>query len=158
MPVIKRNTVKTNAKTCSRGKMLKHDLLEYVDELYAGMVEGNVYCAQIEISSGESLKIERVGNVGSNGSRGKHQEDGKEFDSNEKIFAPLSGVFYRCPSPSSPPFVEDGGAIRQGRVICLVEAMKVMNEIKSPKTCVISQILAQNGKHVKKGDPLFVIK
>lgn len=73
-----------------------------------------------------------------------------------RINAPLSGVFYRAPAPSAPPFVEEGSMVKKGDVICIIEAMKVLNEIKAPRDGKVASVHAQNGKHVKKADLLFV--
>lgn len=71
--------------------------------------------------------------------------------------APLSGIFFRAPSPSSPAFVEEGSMVHAGDVLCIIEAMKVMNEIKAPRAGRVQKILGANGKHVKKGDIVFYI-
>jgi acetyl-CoA carboxylase biotin carboxyl carrier protein len=73
------------------------------------------------------------------------------------IKSPLVGVFYRAPSPESPPFVEAGAPIKKGDTLCIVEAMKVMNEIKSEYDGSIGEILVENGKPVEYGQVLFVI-
>lgn len=75
-----------------------------------------------------------------------------------KIAAPISGVFYRSSSPSSPPFIDIGGRVQAGEVVCIIEAMKVMNEIKALSSGVVAEVLGVNGKHVKKGDILFIIE
>jgi len=74
------------------------------------------------------------------------------------IKAPMSGIFYRSPSPSSPPYVREGDVIEANSIVCLIEAMKVFNEIKSDSKCKIIKCLAENGKFVNEGDNLFVIE
>ncbi len=74
------------------------------------------------------------------------------------IKSPLVGVFYRAPSPESPPFVEVGTAVKKGDTLCIVEAMKVMNEIKSDYAGSVSEILVENAKPVEYGQVLFVIQ
>ncbi|MBI4668667.1 MAG: acetyl-CoA carboxylase biotin carboxyl carrier protein [Elusimicrobia bacterium] len=74
-----------------------------------------------------------------------------------EVAAPLSGVFYRAASPSAPHFVEDGSSVKAGDILGIIEAMKVMNEIKAPRPGKIARIFAVNGKHVKKGDKIFLI-
>lgn len=73
------------------------------------------------------------------------------------IKAPLVGTFYRAPSPESPPFVEVGSTVKKGDTLCIVEAMKVMNEIKSDYDGTIKEILVENAKPVEYGQVLFVI-
>ena len=76
----------------------------------------------------------------------------------ETIKAPMSGIFYRAPSPSSPPYVREGDSVKEGQVICVIEAMKVFNEIKAEEDCVILKVLTENGKPVEPNQDLFLIK
>lgn len=77
--------------------------------------------------------------------------------SGETINSPLAGVFYRAPRPDADPFVEDGGNVAAGQVLCIVEAMKLMNEITAERACKIVKILVENAEAVEEGQPLFVI-
>jgi len=74
------------------------------------------------------------------------------------IDSPMVGTFYRSASPDSDPFVEVGGRVDDEKVICIVEAMKVMNEIKAEMRGVITEILVGDGEPVEFGQPLFLIK
>lgn len=74
------------------------------------------------------------------------------------IKAPLVGIFYKAPSPESPPFVEVGSKIKKGDTLCIVEAMKVMNEIKSDYDGIVKEILVENAKPVEYGQALFVLQ
>jgi acetyl-CoA carboxylase biotin carboxyl carrier protein len=71
------------------------------------------------------------------------------------ISSPFVGTFYRAPSPEAPVFVEAGQAVRKGQVVCIVEAMKLMNEIEAESEGKIEEILVQNGEHVEYGQHLF---
>src|SRR6188768_84945 len=71
------------------------------------------------------------------------------------ISSPFVGTFYRAPSPEAPSFVEVGQAVRKGQVVCIVEAMKLMNEIEAESEGRIEEILVQNGEHVEYGQHLF---
>jgi acetyl-CoA carboxylase biotin carboxyl carrier protein len=73
------------------------------------------------------------------------------------IKSPMVGTFYRSPSPSSPPFAEVGQAVKIGDVICIVEAMKMMNQIEADKAGTIEAILVENGEPVEFDQPLFSI-
>lgn len=73
------------------------------------------------------------------------------------VKAPMVGTFYRAPNPSSPAFVEVGTAVKEGDSLCIIEAMKLLNEIEADKTGVIKEILVENGEPVEYGQPLFVI-
>jgi acetyl-CoA carboxylase biotin carboxyl carrier protein len=73
------------------------------------------------------------------------------------VKAPMVGTFYRAPNPSSPSFVEVGQTVKEGEPLCIIEAMKLLNEIEADKSGVIQEILVQNGEPVEYGQPLFVI-
>jgi acetyl-CoA carboxylase biotin carboxyl carrier protein len=74
------------------------------------------------------------------------------------IIAPLTGVYYSLPSPSSAPFVEIGATVQAGQVVCIIEAMKVFNELKSEVSGTVSAILPKNGQLVQKNDALIRVK
>ncbi len=74
-----------------------------------------------------------------------------------KISSPMAGTFYRAPSPTSSPFVNEGDMVTAGQTVCIVEAMKMMNEIKADKAGKIVKILIENGQPVEKGADLFCI-
>ena len=74
------------------------------------------------------------------------------------ITCPIVGTFYRAPSPDAPPFVDAGAKVRKGQVICIIEAMKLMNEIESELDGVIVRALVENGQPVEYGEPLFLIE
>ena len=71
------------------------------------------------------------------------------------ITAPLVGTFYAAPAPGEAPFVQPGDAVKKGQTVCLMEAMKMMNEVKAPCDCVIEAVLQQDGALVSFGDPLL---
>lgn len=73
------------------------------------------------------------------------------------VKSPMVGTFYRSSAPGSPAFVEIGSAVREGQTICIIEAMKLLNEIESDASGVITQILVENGQPVEFGQPLFII-
>lgn len=72
--------------------------------------------------------------------------------------SPMVGTFYRAPSPDNPPFIEAGQKAAKGAVLCIIEAMKVMNEIKAESSGTVIEILVENGENVEYGQPLFKIK
>ena len=72
--------------------------------------------------------------------------------------SPMVGTFYRSPSPSAPSFVELGQTVKEGQTLCIIEAMKLMNEIEAEKSGVVKAILVENGQPVEYGEPLFVIE
>jgi len=76
----------------------------------------------------------------------------------EYVTSPFVGTFYRAPSPDGEPFVEVGDSIAPGQVLCIVEAMKLMNEIEAETAGILVEILVENGKPVEYGDRLFRIE
>jgi acetyl-CoA carboxylase biotin carboxyl carrier protein len=81
-----------------------------------------------------------------------------EVAAGHHVKSPMVGTFYLSPSPGAKAFVEVGSAIKQGETICIIEAMKILNEIEADKTGTVTQILCDNGQAVEYGQPLFVIE
>ena len=75
----------------------------------------------------------------------------------DTINSPMVGSFYRAASPDSSPFVDVGATIKKGDVLCIIEAMKLLNEIESEHDGIIKKILVENGQPVEFGEPLFII-
>lgn len=73
------------------------------------------------------------------------------------VNSPMVGTFYRAPSPGAGPFVNVGDTVKEGQTICLIEAMKLLNEIEADKSGVVKEILVENGAAVEYGQPLVVI-
>ena len=74
------------------------------------------------------------------------------------VTAPMVGTFYGAPSPGAKPFVDIGAEVKEGQVLCIIEAMKMMNQIESDKSGRVTAVLAKNGEPVEFGQPLFVIE
>lgn len=74
------------------------------------------------------------------------------------VTSPIVGMFFRSPSPEAPHFVEEGSVVKKGQVLCIIEAMKLMNEIESDTDGVISKVLVENNQPVEYGEPLFLIE
>ncbi len=74
------------------------------------------------------------------------------------IEAPMVGTFYRAPSPTAEPYVREGDVVKEGQVLCIIEAMKLMNEIESKTGGRVARILVENGQPVEYGQPLFLIE
>lgn len=86
------------------------------------------------------------------------KEESADDQKLKTITSPIVGIFHRAPSPESPPFVEVGSTVRNGQVLCIIEAMKLMNEIESDRDGTVAQILIENGQPVEYGEPLFRIE
>ena len=73
------------------------------------------------------------------------------------VTSPMVGSFYRAPSPGADAFVQVGDTVKEGQTLCIIEAMKLLNEIESDKAGVVKEILVENGQAVEYGQPLFLI-
>jgi len=74
------------------------------------------------------------------------------------VKSPMVGTFYRAPEPTAPPFVSPGDRVQKGQVLCIIEAMKLMNEIESDMDGVVAEVLVDNGQAVQFGQPLFRVE
>lgn len=79
-------------------------------------------------------------------------------DTGHKVTSPMVGTFYRAPSPGASNFVEIGSTVKEGQTICIIEAMKLLNEIECDKSGVVKAILVENGQPVEFGQALFIIE
>ncbi|HEX8408566.1 MAG TPA: acetyl-CoA carboxylase biotin carboxyl carrier protein [Thermoanaerobaculia bacterium] len=155
------------------------EILELIDRV----AERGIHSIEIE-QSGTKLKIEgkssqshvfHVGEMKSESAPSialssapsvpeltKAEEKAKAEEESEAglhiITSPIVGTYYRSPSPESPPFVNVGDKISKGKVLCIVEAMKLMNEIESDIDGVIARIYPSNGQPVEYGEKLFAVK
>ena len=84
-------------------------------------------------------------------------EDDSDEPEGEVVKSPMVGTFYRAASPGSDPFVEVGSTVKAGDTLCIVEAMKLLNEIESDFAGTVKAILVENGQPVEYGEPLFII-
>lgn len=105
------------------------------------------------------IVVEREKIVDAQAARERSQEEVQKIEvKTVEIRAPMVGTFYRAPAPESPPYVESGQTIEPGQVICILEAMKLMNEIKSEIKGKILEVLVDNAEPVEFGQPLFLIE
>jgi acetyl-CoA carboxylase biotin carboxyl carrier protein len=131
--------------------------------------------AELEITEGEEkVRINRAGNVSQApaASAASHQvvaaapaaiaapvvaPEAPAAPEGHVVKSPMVGTFYRSSAPGSKPFVEIGQSVTAGETLCIIEAMKLLNEIESDQTGVIKSILVENGQPVEYGQPLFVV-
>ena len=109
--------------------------------------------AHFMVSQGAPLPVQAV--VPPHHAAGQQPTIAEEGD---VITSPIVGTFYRSASPDSPPFVEQGSRVAKGQTLCILEAMKVMNELEAEFDCIILDVLPENGKMVEFGTPLFKVK
>ena len=86
------------------------------------------------------------------------ESPGVEFPEGSLVRSPMVGTFYRSPSPGSRAFVEEGDSVKIGDTLCIIEAMKILNQIECEKAGTIKRILVENGQPVEYNEPLFVIE
>ena len=162
----KKNTKKTtasNKKVAKKGQ--ESPILKDVKQLYTFMQDNNldtieydhkgVYLRLVKAKSSMiPVPVSVSGAISSaNGAVIPTEEQYKEV-----IKSSLMGIFFRGSTPSAPPFVKEGARVEKGDVICLIEAMKVFNEVRAEFPCIIKKVLVENGKPVKQGDILFAIE
>ena len=75
-----------------------------------------------------------------------------------EVLSPMPGTFYRAPSPDDPPYVKEGDSVKKGDPLCIIEAMKIMNEIEAEDNGVIQKIFIESGQSVEFNQPLFIIE
>jgi acetyl-CoA carboxylase biotin carboxyl carrier protein len=100
-----------------------------------------------------------MGGAAPGGSASGPAAEGKPAEpAGHQLKSPMVGTFYRAPSPGAPSFVEVGQSVTKGQTLCIIEAMKLLNEIESDVAGTIKAILVENGQPVEYGQPLFVIE
>ena len=88
----------------------------------------------------------------------KNDKPSTADDTGEKVLSPMPGVFYSAQSPDKPPFVSEGDKVKIGQTLCIIESMKIMNEIESEQSGTIKKILVNNSDPVEFNQPLFIIE
>ena len=142
--------------------MLDKKINETIDTLIKKIKDNNLGSIKfsnkinsIEISNNSN---DRIYNQNSNKSLSKSTKIDHEINNNLiSIDSPMVGIIYLTPKPSSPPYAKKGQKIKKGDTICLIEAMKTFNEIKSDRDCTIKAVMVKNGEAVEFGQPLFDI-
>jgi acetyl-CoA carboxylase biotin carboxyl carrier protein len=112
----------------------------------------------VSAASPMSVRMPAESSGSDNGSGEESTGEEKLASNLKQIKSPMVGTFYRAPAPGSEPFVDIGQAVAAGQTVCIVEAMKLMNEIGSDFNGVIRRVLTENGQPVEYGQPLFLIE
>ena len=119
---------------------------------------------EFSIQEGDTkIKMSRRGSASTPGEpvvavRTKTEEPAEETVDENYIISPIVGTFYSAPSPDAAPFVKVGDVVKAGQTVCILEAMKLMNEIESDYDCEIEAVLVSNEQKVEYGQPLFKVK
>nr|QGT50583.1 acetyl-CoA carboxylase, biotin carboxyl carrier protein [uncultured Elusimicrobia bacterium] len=125
------------------------DTIEYDQKgLYLRLVKAKPAVVPVPVNLGGAVAAS-----GASAAAGVQQEQYKDV-----IKSSLTGIFFRGSTPSAPPFAKEGARVNKGDVICLIEAMKVFNEVRAEFPCIIKKVLVENGKPVKQGEALFAFE
>ena len=143
--------------------MLDKKIIEHIDLLIKKVKDNNLGSIKfsnktnsIEISNNSIIQTSNQNSQNILPANSKNLQN----DNSDKLLtidSPMVGIVYLTPKPSSPPFAKKGQKIKKGDTICLIEAMKTFNEIKSDRDCVIKTVMVKNGEAVEFGQPLFDI-
>ena len=115
--------------------------------------------AELEVTEGEeSVRISRYGSAPAPAATPAPPVEDRPSASGFAIEAPMVGTMYRAPSPGAPPFVEVGSRISAGDVVCIIEAMKILNQIESEVSGVVREIPVENGQAVEFGQTLMIVE
>jgi len=137
--------------------------LDRIRELLKSLENSSVEEMELE-AEGLKLKVKfrRGSSPSLQVSQPQEVKEEKSEEGEEKNYyvveSPMVGTFYRAPSPGAEPFVKEGDFVEKGQVLCIIEALKVMNEIESEVSGIVRKILVENGQPVEYGQPLFYIE
>jgi len=138
--------------------ILENSNVNEIDVTFWGRRFRVVKSAGVNINS--DSKLNQTSSVVSNEkpipSQSKISEDTKK-DNSEEILSPMPGTFYSSPSPEAAPFIKEGDVVSKGDSLCIIEAMKIMNEIEAEKSGTIKELLVDDGSAVDYNQPLFLI-
>ena len=132
------------------------DLIKKIKDNNLGSIKLSDKSNTIEISNNDKSHSTNP-NITSAPLTNNQNSINETIDSFISIDSPMVGIIYLTPKPSSPPFAKKGQRIKKGDTICLIEAMKTFNEIKSDRDCTIKTVMVKNGEAVEFGQPLFEI-
>jgi len=138
-------------------------IIDLLEERNLSHFELEIEGFKIKISRNEPQNILQESTLSPSIKENKNTSSLKLLDKKNKnnlhcITSPMVGIFYRAPDPSSPPFIEIGEPVKKNQTLCIIEAMKLMNEIESDCDGLLEEIYIKNGKPVEYGQKLFGIK
>ena len=161
-----KKTAAKAVKTTKKAAVKESPILKDVKQLYSFMQDNNLDTIEYD-QKGLYLRLVKAKpamvpvpvNVGGSVSAGGTSNFAPAQEQYKEVMkSALTGIFFRGSTPSAPPFVKEGAQVAKGDVICLIEAMKVFNEVRAEFPCIIKKVLVENGKPVKQGDALFAIE
>ncbi len=116
------------------------------------------FCKNQQQASPTELVQQIIASPEKDGSNAQTSDKAEEKDSRHFIFSPMVGTFFRSPDPSSQAYTEIGEGVKKNQTLCIIEAMKLMNEIESDVDGIVDEIFVENGKPIEYGQRLFAIK
>ena len=134
------------------------DSVEYENEDFKVKIKKNLEEKVIYTTVNESQPVQTAHPTAVSNTDSVEAKPAEEEISGTKVESPMVGTFYEAPSPSSPSYVKEGDKVSEGDTLCIVEAMKLMNEIKASASGTIKKIYAKDGMTIKKGDVLMIIE
>ena len=134
------------------------DSVEYENEDFKVKIKKNLEEKVIYTTVNESQPVQTAHPTAVSNTESVEAKPAEEEISGTKVESPMVGTFYEAPSPSSPSYVKEGDKVSVGDTLCIVEAMKLMNEIKASVSGTIKKIYAKDGMTIKKGDVLMIIE
>ena len=134
------------------------DSVEYENEDFKVKIKKNLEEKVIYRTVNESQPVQTAHPAAVSNTESVEAKPAEEEISGTKVESPMVGTFYEAPSPSSPSYVKEGDKVSEGDTLCIVEAMKLMNEIKASVSGTIKKIYAKDGMTIKKGDVLMIIE
>lgn len=137
-------------------------MIEKIKELLKSLENTSIEEIEFEAESFKlKAKFKREGELPKAPSQTPEVKEETPSESKENYFvveSPMVGTFYRAPAPGAEPFVKEGDYVEKGQTLCIIEALKVMNEIESEVSGIVKKILVENGQPVEYGQPLFYIE
>ncbi|MBH49654.1 MAG: acetyl-CoA carboxylase, biotin carboxyl carrier protein [Candidatus Marinimicrobia bacterium] len=142
--------------------LLEHSKVNEIEVRYWGKTYRVVKSASSNVIAGDSIQTSQLSSQVGTEAVNPQESQGAETtvpnkSTGEKINSPMPGTFYRASSPDSDPFVKEGDQVVAGDTLCIIEAMKIMNEIESEQNGTIDKILVNDGTPVEYDQPLFTI-
>jgi acetyl-CoA carboxylase biotin carboxyl carrier protein len=111
----------------------------------------------VQIPAAEQRQGTKIASQNNDSTRSDNAEEIREVEG-DYIRAPMVGIFYSSPGPDKAPFLEHGNEVKIGDVVCIIEAMKIMNQIEADASGIVSRVMVENGDPVEYGQPLFLVR
>jgi acetyl-CoA carboxylase biotin carboxyl carrier protein len=150
-------TIKEIIEIVENSKFVEFDYKD--DDVHLNLKKKEAFVGDNIVAQSAPMPSEMIITQESKDEKTNQETTAQELDKDLiEIKSPMVATFYRAPSPTSPPYVEAGDEVKQGDVLCILEAMKIMNELEADFPCKIEKILVENAQKVEFDQPLFLVK